>query len=130
MERVWRGRALFCWENGESAFVGEDERKYELICTNNIKLIENSNELYYHKGVESCNHMDVFEDAGAEMNENSNEKWVSIEDAAEHLGVKPVTIRNWIRNRKSIPAHKIGKQWKFQLSELDEWVKSGDSANV
>ena len=27
-----------------------------------------------------------------------------------------------------IPAHKIGKQWKFKKSELDEWVKSGKSA--
>lgn len=74
--------------------------------------------------------MDAFESSGEEMNENNNEKWVSIEDAAEHLGVKPVTIRDWIRKKKGIPAHKIGKQWKFQLSELDEWVKSGDSANA
>ena len=27
-----------------------------------------------------------------------------------------------------IPANKIGKQWKFKVSELDEWVKSGKSA--
>ena len=57
-----------------------------------------------------------------------DEKWVNIDIAAEHLGVKPVTIRDWIRKGKNIPAHKIGKQWKFKLSELDEWVKSGQSA--
>lgn len=34
----------------------------------------------------------------------------------------------WIRKGKDIPAHKIGKQWKFKCSELDEWVKSGHSA--
>lgn len=41
--------------------------------------------------------------------ENSavNEKWISLEEAAEHLGIKPVTIRSWIRNNKDIPAHKI-----------------------
>ena len=62
--------------------------------------------------------------------ENSavNEKWISLEEAAEHLGIKPVTIRSWIRNNKDIPAHKIGKQWKFKRSELDAWVKSGKSA--
>lgn len=27
-----------------------------------------------------------------------------------------------------MPANKIGKQWKFKVSELDEWVKSGKSA--
>ena len=69
-----------------------------------------------------------FKDSGEKMNENINEKWVSIEDAAEHLGVKPVTIRDWIRKGKDMPAHKIGKQWKFKFSELDDWVKSGQSA--
>ena len=62
------------------------------------------------------------------MNENISEKWISIEEAAEHLGVKPVTIRGWIRKGKDIPAHKIGKAWKFKCSELDVWVKSGKSA--
>lgn len=62
------------------------------------------------------------------MNENINEKWISIEDAAEHLGIKPVTVRDWIKKGKGIPAHKIGKKWKFKYSELDAWVKSGQSA--
>lgn len=63
------------------------------------------------------------------MIDNSvSEKWVSIDDAAEHLGVKSVTIRDWIRKGKDIPAHKIGKKWKFKFSELDAWVKSGQSA--
>lgn len=63
------------------------------------------------------------------MSENITEKWVNIDEAAEHLGVKPVTIRDWIRKGKDIPARKIGKQWKFKCSELDEWVKSGQSAD-
>ena len=50
-----------------------------------------------------------------------------INEAAAHLGVTKDTIRNWIK-RTDIPAHKIGKLWKFKLSELDEWVKSGKSA--
>ena len=62
------------------------------------------------------------------MKENIAEKWINIEEAAEHLGVKSVTIRDWIRKDKGIPAHKIGRQWKFKLSELDTWVKSGESA--
>ena len=33
-----------------------------------------------------------------------------------------------IKKKNGIPAHKIGKQWKFKCSELDEWVKSGKSA--
>ena len=49
------------------------------------------------------------------------------QDAARHLGVTKDTVRAWIK-KTDIPAHKIGKLWKFKLSELDEWVKSGKSA--
>lgn len=58
------------------------------------------------------------------------EKWISIEEAAEHLGVKASTIRDWIRKEKNIPAHKVGKQWKFKYSEIDAWVESGKSADA
>lgn len=60
--------------------------------------------------------------------EKSPERWINIDEAAEYLGVKPGTIRSWIRNDKGIPAQKIGKQWKFKCSELDKWIKSGKSA--
>ncbi|MGN8896308.1 helix-turn-helix domain-containing protein [Flavonifractor sp. HCP28S3_F3] len=63
------------------------------------------------------------------MSDAINDKWISIEDAAEYLGVKPGTVRDWIRKGKDIPAHKVGKQWKFKYSELDAWVHSGNSAD-
>ena len=53
------------------------------------------------------------------MAEIKNDKWISIDDAAEYLGVKPGTIRDWIRKGKDIPAHKIGKQWKFKCIALN-----------
>lgn len=62
------------------------------------------------------------------MSDANNDKWINIEDAAEYLDVKAVTIRDWIKKNTGIPAHKIGKQWKFKRSELDLWVKSGKSA--
>lgn len=58
----------------------------------------------------------------------SNNKWIGIDEAAAYLGVKPGTIRDWIRKGKGIPAHKIGEQWKFKCSDLDKWVASGESA--
>lgn len=61
------------------------------------------------------------------MNDNYNESWISLAEAAEHLDVTKDSIRNWIK-KTDIPAHKIGKLWKFKKSELDEWVKSGKSA--
>ena len=33
-------------------------------------------------------------------------------------------IMRWIAT-KEMPAHKVGKKWKFKVSEIDEWVNSG-----
>lgn len=59
------------------------------------------------------------------MTDMTTDKWINIEEAAEYLGVKPATIRDWIRKEKDIPAKKIGKQWKFKRSKLNQWVQSG-----
>ena len=59
--------------------------------------------------------------------EQYNDSWVGIEEIANYLGVKVVTVRKLIKAEK-IPCHKIGKQWKFKISEVDDWVKSGKSA--
>ena len=64
------------------------------------------------------------------MSDINAEKWINIEEAAEYLGVKPGTIRDWIRKGKDIPANKVGRQWKFKRSELDAWIKSGKSADI
>lgn len=56
------------------------------------------------------------------------EGYISLDEAAEFLDIKPVTLRGWIKNKESLPAHKIGRLWKFKKSELDEWVKSGKSS--
>lgn len=63
--------------------------------------------------------------------QQTNDNYINIEAAAEYLGVSVITVRNWLkRNDVEMPAHRIGKLWKFKRSELDEWVKSGKSANV
>ncbi len=56
------------------------------------------------------------------------DRWLSVEEIANYLGVSKDTIYNWI-NGKSMPSHKIGRFWKFKKDEVDEWVKSG-SANI
>ena len=62
------------------------------------------------------------------MEEQVTENWIGIEQAAIHLGVRPITVRDWIKKETGIPAHKIGKLWKLKISDLDEWVKCGKSA--
>lgn len=61
------------------------------------------------------------------MENKFDDGWMGLETAANYLDVNKDTIRNWIK-KTDIPAHKIGKLWKFKQSELDEWIKSGKSA--
>jgi excisionase family DNA binding protein len=51
-------------------------------------------------------------------------RWLSVEEIAAHLGIKPDTVYKWIERRK-MPAHKVGRLWKFQAAEVDAWVRSG-----
>lgn len=62
--------------------------------------------------------------------ELNSDNYINIEIAAEYLGVSVVTLRGWIKKYNDLPAHKIGKLWKFKKSELDAWVQSGKSANI
>lgn len=55
------------------------------------------------------------------------ESWLSADDIATHLGVTKDTVYAWIAD-KSMPAHKIGRLWKFQASEVDDWVRGGGAA--
>lgn len=55
------------------------------------------------------------------MNEN---RWLSVQDIAAYLGVKDETIYVWIA-KKRMPAHKVGRLWKFKTGEVDAWVRSG-----
>lgn len=62
------------------------------------------------------------------MTEPTKEKWTSLDDIAEYLGVSKDTIYRWIA-KKQMPATKIGRRWKFKFSEVDEWVKHGENDN-
>lgn len=55
--------------------------------------------------------------------EESLEAWCSVEAVAAHLGVRKDSIYRWIEQR-GLPAQKIGKLWKFKLSEVDAWMRA------
>lgn len=61
--------------------------------------------------------------------ERDTEKWVSLEEIAEHIGLSKDTIRNYIK-KEQIPYYRIGKQYKFKISEIDAWIESGKSASI
>ncbi len=55
------------------------------------------------------------------------EAWATLAEAATHLQVAEETVHRWIR-KKSMPAHRVGRNWRFKLTEIDEWVRSGGAA--
>lgn len=55
------------------------------------------------------------------------EPWLSADDIAAHLEVTKDTVYTWIAE-KDMPSHKIGRLWKFQASEIDDWVRRGGAA--
>ncbi len=52
------------------------------------------------------------------------EPWVSVDAVAAHIGVAKDSVYRWI-DAKGLPAHRVGKLWKFKLSEVDDWVRAG-----
>ena len=58
------------------------------------------------------------------MESTMEDRWLSVDEIGEYLGVKRDTIYKWI-SEKSMPAHKIGRLWKFKKNEVDKWVRHG-----
>ena len=55
------------------------------------------------------------------------EPWLSADGIATHLGVTKCTVYTWIV-KKPLPTHKVGRLWKFQADEIDDWVRRGGAA--
>ena len=49
-----------------------------------------------------------------------SDKIMTLEEVAEYLRVKPQTIYTWAQEKK-IPAAKLGKEWRFKKSMIDQW---------
>jgi len=56
-----------------------------------------------------------------------DESYLSVEQIAAYLGVSKDTVYTWI-SAKAMPAHRLGRLWKFKREEVDGWVKSGGAA--
>ena len=51
------------------------------------------------------------------------DRWLSVAEMSKYLGVSSDTVYRWISER-NMPGHKIGRLWKFQKDEIDEWMRS------
>lgn len=58
-----------------------------------------------------------------------DDRWRSVEEIAAHLGISKETVYRWL-DKKKIPAHRVGKLWKFRMSEVDSWVVRGGAGEA
>jgi excisionase family DNA binding protein len=75
-----------------------------------------------------CNHLQIAHFFHLEIHAMSG-RWLSVEEIAEYLGVSKDTVYAWIAKR-NMPAHRIGRLWKFKSDEIDGWVRSGGAAEI
>lgn len=52
---------------------------------------------------------------------------LSVDEICQHLGVSSDTVYRWI-DRSEMPAHKMGRKWKFKREQVDGWVEAGGAA--
>ena len=50
-------------------------------------------------------------------------RYIGPQELSQYLDMKPDTIYSWIWQRK-IPHFKVGGRVKFDLLEIDEWLKA------
>lgn len=58
-----------------------------------------------------------------------NTNWLTVLEAAKYLKLGRSTVYR-LANEGKLPAHKFGRQWRFDAAELDEWMKSGKFASL
>jgi excisionase family DNA binding protein len=58
----------------------------------------------------------------------TEDRWLSVDEISKHLGVSNDTVYRWIE-KHAMPAHRMGRLWKFKKEEVDHWVKAGGAAS-
>lgn len=48
---------------------------------------------------------------------------LTLEEVARYLKLKPQTVYKWAQEDQ-IPGTKLGKEWRFRKSIIDEWIDS------
>ncbi len=55
-----------------------------------------------------------------------DDRYYSMPEICKYLDISRDSALKWIAN-KGMPAYKVGKKWKFKLSEIDAWVSNGQA---
>lgn len=55
------------------------------------------------------------------------DRWLSVDEICKYLGVSSDTVYRWIE-RADMPAHRMGRLWKFKKNQVDAWVEAGGAS--
>lgn len=61
------------------------------------------------------------------MTSVEEDRWLSVSEICSYLGVSSDTVYKWI-GAHDMPAHRMGRLWKFKKAEVDAWVMAGGAA--
>jgi len=56
------------------------------------------------------------------------DRWLSVDEIGQYLGISSDTVYRWIE-KQAMPAHRMGRLWKFKRDEVDEWIRTGGAAD-
>lgn len=59
----------------------------------------------------------------------TEDRWLSVDEICRHLGISKDTVYRWI-DKRDMPAHRVGRLWKFKKEDVDEWVRNGHASEV
>jgi excisionase family DNA binding protein len=52
--------------------------------------------------------------------------WLDLDQLEDYLRLPKSTLYHLAQQRR-LPGHKVGRAWRFDRDEVDEWIKSGGS---
>ncbi len=57
-----------------------------------------------------------------------DDRWLSVDKICKYLGIGKDTVYKWI-DKYGMPAHRMGRLWKFKKEQVDAWVEAGGAAS-
>jgi excisionase family DNA binding protein len=58
-----------------------------------------------------------------------DDRWLSVDEICKYLGIGKDTVYKWI-DKHGMPAHRMGRLWKFKKDQVDAWVEAGGASST
>jgi len=58
-----------------------------------------------------------------------DDRWLSVDEICKYLGIGKDTVYKW-SDKHGMPAHRMGRLWKFKKDQVDAWVEAGGASTT